>query len=287
MAKEKRKGKIRRIISLILLLTVAGAIFYFGWIQLKLEKNQHAVIYTKTSGYSDKIISNSKFNWSIEKLIPTNMSILIFDVVEQSAEIKSTGILPSGDIYSKALEGNPDFSYDIEIILNYTLKPETLPNLVSQKGLKPDTILAWYDDFEKNCRNEIIEYIQITSMEDNLSDKLLFQFSSLEDELKKKLSLLYRNVIFNQIIPVKIKFPDMKLYEIAKSQYIEIQTLTHKLNSEILKQSSEEQLKETVRMEILKKYGDLFNQYPILLDYIALWNEEDRKILTDNIKTIN
>ncbi|MBL7006996.1 MAG: hypothetical protein ISR78_07955, partial [Spirochaetia bacterium] len=65
------------IIILSILLIISAVIFYFGWIQLKLEKDTYGVIFTKTGGYHDKVLVSGQFAWSAAALIPKNVELTL------------------------------------------------------------------------------------------------------------------------------------------------------------------------------------------------------------------
>jgi hypothetical protein len=61
------------LLILTVLLLLAGTVFYFGWIQFRLERGVFGVIYTKTHGYAEKPVVSGRFSLSFWALIPGNM----------------------------------------------------------------------------------------------------------------------------------------------------------------------------------------------------------------------
>jgi hypothetical protein len=74
------------LITLIILVVLAGAAFYFGWLQILLPAENYAVIFTKTGGYDETVVRPGEFSWRWQRLIPTNMTVYTFDLHPRSAE---------------------------------------------------------------------------------------------------------------------------------------------------------------------------------------------------------
>ncbi len=93
------------IFLLILILIASGAAFYFGWIRL--PENTQAVVYSRITGYEDNTIKSESFSWRWQKLIPKTFKLYIFDDSVHTTSVVSEGKLPSGNVYSSIIAGNP------------------------------------------------------------------------------------------------------------------------------------------------------------------------------------
>ncbi len=257
------------IITFIILLIFSGVIFYFGWVQILLPPNTYAVIHTKTSGFDKNVTVSGKFSWRIEKLIPTNMTIYIFNIEPIYIilpEIK--GQLPSAEIYSSVLESKPDFNYTLNLSLSFSLELETLPILVSKHGLKPDNLEEWYNE-----KSEIISQYIVSYIKNNPT--LFYDFEYIEqlhDSLLQISSLAY--ITIDNIYLNNIDFPDLDLYYTAKQIYFDLIEAKEIRDIDAINE-------EKINLLKLEEYGQLLTKYPILLKYLYLNELSDEEIINE------
>jgi hypothetical protein len=69
---------------------------------------------------------------------------------------------------------------------------------------------------------------------------------------------------------VSAKVPDLALYESARSLYLGYMENYRASVEPALTRASSQAAEEQVRMEILRRYGDLLERYPDLIDYLAI-----------------
>jgi hypothetical protein len=266
------------IFIFIILIILSGVVFYFGWIQIHIPANSCAVIHTKTSGYDKNVIMSGEFSWRVEKLIPTNMTMYIFNtdpVIISLPEI--TGSLPSADIYSTVIPGNPDFDYKMDLTITYSFNIETLPVLVSEKGLLPDNIEEWYSEKSDFISQYVIDYVQ--------KNPVLFYDAEYMEELRNSIQILpeISNIIIDSIYFNNVNFPDLELYNAAKEIYFNL--LEARENKDIDAINEEKN-----NLLVLEEYGELLTRYPILIKYLYLneLSEEDaiRNILESDLNEI-
>ena len=244
-------------------------IFYFGWVQILLPPNTCAVIHTKTSGFDENVTLSGEFSWRIEKLIPTNMTIYIFNIEPIYIilpEIK--GQLPSAEVYGSVIESDPDFNYTLNLSLSFSLELETLPLLVSQHGLKPDNLEEWYNE-----KSEIISQHIITYIKNNPT--LIYDFEyieQLQDSLLQISNLSY--ITIDNIYLNNIDFPDLDLYYTAKQMYLNLIEAKEIRDIDAINE-------EKVNLLKLEEYGQLLTKYPILIKYLYLNELSDEEIISE------
>ena len=254
------------LILLILLLAIGGVVFFFGWIQILLPPGTYAVIHTKTGGYEEKAIPAGVFAWRIERLLPTNMTLYIFRVepVEiETPEIKGT--LPSGEIYSSLLTGNPDFSFKLKARLLVALNPEALPTLMKEEGLKPETLDAWYESKISSAVQRLVDDLQDNA--DSVYES--GYFISLADRLSRDPE--FSSIEIKRITPIELSFPDPDLYYEAKRQYFSLAKAKEAKYVLFIQQ-------EKSNLKVLKEYAELLTEYPILLKYLYLQNLKGKNL---------
>ena len=132
-------------ITLLFLIIAGGVVFYFGWIQIQIPAEGYGVFFSKTNGYEDDVIQPGEFVWRWQRLIPTNVTIHVFqpEVKEHTVTVK--GELPSGPLYAEFLRGEPDFSWQSEIYTRFTINPESLPSLVKNESITAENLSGYYN----------------------------------------------------------------------------------------------------------------------------------------------
>ena len=100
---------MKGLISIIVLLGVAGTMFVAGWIQILLPAATYAVLFSKTGGYDARVIAPGTFAWRWERVIPRNVTLYYFAVQPVTVAIPIRGQLPSADTVASVLPGNVDF----------------------------------------------------------------------------------------------------------------------------------------------------------------------------------
>lgn len=255
------------LVSLLLVVIAAGVAFYFGWIQLQLPADTYGVIFTKTNGFEQNVVKPGTFVWRWQRLLPTNLTLFTYQLKPQETTLTSEGTLPSGALYAQYLEGKPDFSFKLKISISYLLDPSALPGLMMNNTLTPKTLGTWYAAFAKRCDAEAQNYISAQAASGNV---LAHGFGSLQPGLLKDLQKSFPEVRFTSVTPDTVQLPDLALYEKAKQQYFAIMDAEQKaLTQSAVTKTNLDQL-ATQRIDMLKRFGALFNQYPVLLKYLNL-----------------
>lgn len=254
-------------VTLIFLIVAAGAAFYFGWVQFQLPADSYGVIFTKTGGFESNVVKPGSFVWRWQRLLPTNLTLYVYHLTPQHTQITSQGTLPSGSLYAQYLQGKPSFSYKIAISVAYVLKPNALPKLMVQDNLTPKTLDAWYADFTKRLTADAQSYI---SSEAAKGTSVEGQFGALSGGLAKQLEGSFPEVRFTVVAPETVDLPDLALYQKAKQQYLAIVAAEQQTRKSAAVNKTNLDAQAAQKIELLKKYGELFNKYPVLLKYLDL-----------------
>lgn len=252
-------------VLLILLLMAGGAVFYLGWVQMEIPPNTVGVVFSKTWGWELAPLEPGKFSWRWEKLLPRNMSLYLFPLETYSAELSLSGHLPSGELYSLFLEGQPDFRYQLGIQVSYRFKADHLPLLASQDGLLPETLADFAKGLEVGMAESAREILQdfFSSPSANLS-----HFST--EIIKKKILERYG---FLELLSLNLServLPDPDLYEKGREMYFSVLDARKKAVADSSRDMAVEDLRDERELERLKKYGEVLTRYPSLIDFLAL-----------------
>jgi hypothetical protein len=278
----RTEGKTMKafLIILVILVILAGAVFYFGWVQIHLPAEHYAVVFTKTGGYDEEVIRPGEFSWRWERLIPTNTTLYIFDLHPRSEKVSFQGSLPSAALYSSVLPENPDFSYRGEIEVVFSIAPESLPALVAEEKLLPDQL----DDFY-NLKAQALADIVLETLRETDADPADRQ--ALTRLVRRELAASVPQLEISSL-NVRVKnIPDRDLYEIARSSYRELVQIRDRSREEAVVRLAEEQVRaenaraqERADLEALREYGQLLNEYPILLKAMAVQRLSGDQVIT-------
>lgn len=282
--KNNRKSGIGAVISFILLIGAAVALFYFGWVQFELPENTYAVLFSKTSGYDSEVLEPGHFNWKWERILPTNSKLIKFKVESRSVTLEYTGSLPSAELYSSTIPEQPDFSYNMTFLLTYRLKEDLLPSLLEEGIIENGDLESFYHIAET-------EYLRIIKDESNsfFIENLTIDNSSygdLETVLLGKINSRYSYIDVRNFVVKYVNYPDLELY--SKSRDLYHQILDRRKETEIAteKWAIESKVNLDTKIEILTKYGELLSKYPILVEYFAL-DPESQVLDISNLKDYN
>lgn len=264
--------KFIRRLFFFLFLALAAFLFYRGWIQL--PEGRYALIYTKNGGYDATLTPPGQFVWRWENLIPENLSIRLVDFPLKTLETTLTGELPSGNIYGDFINQDEAFSIEAKVKYSYRLIPEKAPLAKNTASENPFENL--YEAYEGRVRREILAYLQKNGT------LALEKPAEAEQKLMEKIQKGDGIFKIENLELKKLILPDPELYREAKSLYLEhmeemIRVKTEKKKEDVLLLSNTE-----VKMEILREYGKVLSEYPVLLDYFELdKNKLDPRILTE------
>ena len=254
-------------IILLVLIVAGGVVFYFGWVQIQLPPESYGVIFTKTSGYDPDVVRPGEFTWRWEKLIPTNFTLYRFDLRPRNVQISIRHELPSGELYASVLPESPNFTVEGQLEVSFTIEPEALPRLVEEQKLTPDSLDQFYDAAAQ----------RMAAQGRRVSPETLTFDTSAEARMRSELSAELPELQIVSLTLSDLKVPDMELYELAKQSYRDlVETRTGARDAEAARLAVEEAREERrdaaeeARRENLRKYGALFNEYPVLLKAMAI-----------------
>lgn len=272
--------KARTIISVFVLLAIAGTVFYVGWVQILLPEDSYAVAFTKTSGWDEDVMQAGQFHWRWEKVIPTNMELHVFHLQPRRAVVTHSADLPSARIYSEFLDNGTEFRYELELRIHYSIDPATLPQLVAEEGLRSDSLDEFYQTLESVLHERVIEQIPavVNSAVQNTDVETGF-LAATQDQLRGEVASLLPDINFLSFDITKLSVPDMNLYQEARRNYAVVQVLVTEARAEAQAAAVRRVIAEGSRLEILEQYGRVLAEYPELLDYFRLQGESGVDLL--------
>ncbi len=253
------------IVTLVILVILAGVVFYFGWVQILLPPETYAVIFTKTGGYDRHVTEPGKFTWRWERLIPTNMTIYRFDLHPQTEKVSFDTQLPSADLYSSVLPDKPSFTLQGQIQMQLRIKPQSLPRLVAQEKLTPETLSQYYGQVSQQAAG----YVRQQALEAGAG---LAGNSGWQKQLEQSLAGQFSDLEVLSLEVQDLAVPDLQLYRLARDSYQSLVAARDEARNAAAARVAQEQqsvqAQQAQQAEVLKtlgQYGELLTKYPVLL----------------------
>jgi hypothetical protein len=261
------------VVFFVILLVLTVTVFFAGWVQFSVPPQKYGVLVSRTGGVNPAPIVPARFRWQWEKLIPTNASILVFDLSPFTTSVSAEGILPSGEIYSKMLEGNPDFSWTINLKVTARVHSVVLPDLVSRLHIKNQSDL---DTWTKEKINSLVEKSGRTFISDAMKSPQDYNGmnsdpAQLSEKIRQLLSANTNNEIdLISVTADRIKFPDLSLYAVAEKTYLDYQDRRNKLLEQASATEARDSVSEYLQIERFARWGEVLTKYPVLIDFLAV-----------------
>jgi hypothetical protein len=262
---------MKRLVALFVVLVIlAAVVFYFGWIQIKLDEDSYAVIFTKTGGWEEEVVSPGTFTWRWQRLVPTNLTLHIFPIVPHSASASLRGSLPSAAAYGALLETTNPFSYLISVDVVYRLNPDALPRLARDDGIRSDTMDAYYRRIDNGMEQVITEatlrlFAQPTGLTPPAS-----AVAAIAENLSTTLRRQYPDLEILSVSPTRLELPDTDLYLETKQRYLSVLDARTGAMQAAAEEMATDQIGTDLELGRLERYGEILERYPILLEYFRL-----------------
>ena len=257
--------------TLLVILVLAAAAFFFGWANVGVPPDAYGVIRSKTHGVDPLPVKPGEFRWVWYRLIPTNVKTTVFRLNTVYREFTATQSLPSAKVFSAFYRIDGDFSWKINAVFSFSLRPESLIPLIAAHNINTQEELAVHE-------RDIAGQIEVFIMRSIYFDR---EFEGQVEELiKNGESLQLTGKILNQFPYVKnfsfqvksADIPDFALYRQIKSLYDDYVVAQKDYISGNMGEKAEDRVESYYRFEELEQYGALLTKYPVLLEYLALEN---------------
>ncbi|MFP3958724.1 MAG: hypothetical protein ACLFUX_01010 [Spirochaetaceae bacterium] len=262
------------LVGLFILLIAAGAVFYIGWVQIRIPAGSYGVVFTKTGDWNETVIRPGEFHWRWERLLPTNFTLHVFPATAHRVDLRSSGTLPSAEVYAEYLEDSPDFGYQIDLTVAYRIRASELPPLAREQGLRPADLEEWYDDYDDRITDRARGLVREVYTDAQEESPGRIHLASLEKELTDALAEEFSDLEFLQVVPTRVSVPDFDLYEAGRSLYFETVEARRAAIAEDAFEAEERRITEESRLGTLREYGEVLSEFPVLLDYFSMSAEQ-------------
>ncbi len=260
-------------IILLILLVLGGLVFYRGWVQILIPEDRVAVVFSRTSGWEDEVLRPGEFNWRWEHVVPGNMLLYLFSSDTHAIELRKSGRLPSGEVYEQYLEGNPSLDFDLRFQLNVRLRPDELPRLAEEEGLRPDDLDDYLSELSGAVESFSLEFLEQYFGDPPDADTISELLTDIETELRDAIADRYTDVEVVSFRVERLVLPDLTLYRLGREIYIEIVQAQRDAIVAAQAELAAIEVREAQKIELLERFGRLLSDYPVLLEYFALGEE--------------
>ena len=277
---------MRALISILLLLGAAGAIFVAGWIQILLPPATYGVLFSKTGGYDPEVMEPGVFVWRWERVIPNNVTLFLFEVQPRSFETRLSGELPSAEAVASMLPGAAgagDFRYHATVSVTFTVRPDALPALVSGEGLTPEDLNQWIGMKGTAVGRAALELLQGQAQAAALTD-----LAALEAEILDPLAASFPELHVVGVRFSDLHLPDIEIYERGRRAYLDLMDAQHEARRAAVidlahqrERGLAEQETRRAALQVLREYGAVLQEYPVLIQFLALQNAAGRDAFVD------
>lgn len=257
----KLKSALNRLMLTIIIIFL-GFVFWLGLENRELQENSFGIVFTKTSGWGEKVIDSNKLNWNFEKIIPNNYTLHVFTVKTISINFSQSGTLPSGNLYATFNSiDSTNFKYSYDFTGGLRLNKAYLPKLVAGGTFTMENFEVW----QQNSINEIKNILRTY-----LNDKIISSETiTINNASQEYIYQMYPYFNFDEFF-VNLNSPDMLLYNSCRNRYLQNMEAQSSADEKYLIQSLKQQNEENFKLDLLKKYGELFTKYPIMIEYLKI-----------------
>jgi len=253
--------------SVLLILIVAGAVTCLGWVQLYVPNGQYGVLTSKTSGVCDTTITGGTFTWKWELIFPTNATVHTFSAKAREFTNTVSGTLPSASLYSRMLDGSPDFSYDFTVTCSLRPVVDSFPRLVESGLVSTDgDVYNLMETRSKAVTDAVVQYLLEKSEDAGESAmRLTADTAAIIADLQSQRAFDGIEIVALSIDRYHI--PDTVLYATARESYSQYQKALQERMKTMAADKAATATENFFDYEQLERLGELFTKNPALLDY--------------------
>jgi hypothetical protein len=264
------------LITLLLLIAIGAAAFFFGWAQFSVPPGSYGVIISKTHGVDPEIVRSGEFRWVWYKLIPTNAQVSVFRIEPVKFQVDFNSSLPSGDSYASFAGLGEDFSWEMKGEISFSLDPQALVSVVSEYNLTGQEDLdAHLRDVAHNIEVMILRVLSSAETDSLRLERILA--GNPDKEMEKEVKDQFPQIRDFSFVIHSAKYPDFVLYRQVRLLYEEFLTKQREYVVAAFGRRAENHIEAQFHFNELERYGELLTKYPVLLEYLAMTRDNDNQ----------
>jgi len=264
------------LVTLIILILLAGTVFFFGWVQFSVPPGQYGVISSKTHGVDPDYVRSGEFRWIWYKLLPTNVKIAVFNIEHSRFQINYNSVLPSGDTYASFVGmANSDFSWKLTGEISFSINPESIVSLAEKYNLQNQADLNSYiQTIAAEIEMAIIQSLSSAAQDSLRLENILS--GRIDVPLLQDINRRFPQITDFSFILHSAVIPDFIRYRQIRSIYEDFLADQREAVASSFVRRAEGHIENQLRFEELERYGDLLTRYPVLLEYLVLENDMNK-----------
>jgi len=257
------------LITLLLLIAICGAAFFFGWVQFSVPPGSYGVISSKTHGVDSELVRSGEFRWVWYKLIPTNVQIAVFRVEPVKFQVNFNSSLPSGESYASFAGLGTDFSWELKGEISFSIDPQALVSTASKHNLSNQEDLdAYLHGIALNIEVIILRILSSAETDSLRIERILA--GSADAEMEKEVKSQFPEIRDFSFVIQSAKYPDFILYRQTRLLYEEFLAKQREYVTAAFGRRAENHIESQLHFDELERYGELLTKYPVLLEYLAM-----------------
>lgn len=260
-------------VLLVFLLVAAAAVFYFGWIQIRIPPEGYAVIFSRTDGWEDEVIEPGTFVWRWQRLVPTNLTLYVFEPRHHRTSVRLTGSLPSADAIEAILDGAVSFPYEVRLIVQTRIRAQKLPGLARDRDLRPEQLDEFYDEIDARISRVALEAVMALIESDPQRLSLSESYETIVDRVTARVESALGVLEVMAVTPERIDLPDLALYHRSRELAAGVLEARAAAFREAAERLAAEDAAADRDFALLERYGEVLERYPVLLEYFRLGRE--------------
>ena len=259
-------------ITLVILIVLGGAGFFFGWVQFHVPAGKYGVISSKTHGIDPKLARSGEFRWIWYMLLPTNVKISVFNPEYAKFNLQFNSDLPSGKTYASfAGLSTADFSWDLNGEIAFNINPDHLVRLTALNNLSgQEDLNALMERTAKDIEIIIMRSLSTISSADDSTRIEKIMTGNGDAQMEKEIKTAFPEIDEFLFTIQTVKFPDFVLYRQLRLLYEEFLVSQREYVTSTFRKMAENHINIQLKLSELEQYGELLTKYPILLEYIQL-----------------
>ena len=255
-------------IAMFFIVILGGVVFFFGWAQFRVPVGFYGIVNSKTHGLDTRLIRSGEFRWLWYMLIPTNVQITAVNLNTVNHSINASGELPSGAAYAAFTGINADFSWEFGASISFRLNPDKLIMLAGEFNFTSQEDLAAHEkDLAQRIESLILRRWFLHEDSRRLEELML---GSLDMEIQQEIQSQFPQIRDFSFVIRSVRFPDFALYRQARLLFEDFVAAQREFISTALAQQAQAHINTQLRFGELERYGQLFERYPSLLQFLAL-----------------
>lgn len=256
--------KVKRLIAnLAVLFVFAVAVFFIGYLSLRVDPGTCAIMESKTGGLYGRPIIAGGFTWRPECLLPTNVKLASFDLAPHTAHPEISGELAGGAAYSSFVgDGSLDFSYRIAADVSLSVSPEAIYALYEGGKIKSAEDLTSYCDEKAGVALSLLAEKLLSGGSSAAVPGALTadEISSLTGESASD----FEGLTITSMDVVDFRLPDIAAYNDARAAYARYISVLDERMAEAAEAQAARFVEQDNNLSRMERLGELLRKYPEL-----------------------